>query len=58
MSILNLKIIFVKKQTQTPERPTQGRGGKDIHHNRNGRFHTRDENSCVRWVIHLIICVR
>ena len=28
MSILNLKIIFVKKQTQTPERPTQGRGGR------------------------------
>ena len=28
MSIVNLKIIFVKKQKQTRERPTQdGRGG-------------------------------
>ena len=26
MSIVNLKIIFVKKQKQTCERPTQGRG--------------------------------
>ena len=26
MSIVNLKIIFVKKQKQTRERPTQGRG--------------------------------
>ena len=25
MSIVNLKMIFVKKQTQTSERPTQGR---------------------------------
>ena len=25
MSIVNLKIIFVKKQKQTRERPTQGR---------------------------------
>ena len=29
MSIVNLKITFVKKQRQTRERPTQGRG--DIH---------------------------
>ena len=29
MSVVNLKIIFVKKQKQTRERPTQGRG--DIH---------------------------
>ena len=27
MSIANLKIIFVKKQKQTRERPTQGEGG-------------------------------
>ena len=26
MSIVNLKIIFVKKQKQTRKRPTQGRG--------------------------------
>ena len=26
MSIVNSKIIFVKKQKQTCERPTQGRG--------------------------------
>ena len=26
MPIVNLKIIFVKKQKQTRERPTQGRG--------------------------------
>ena len=38
--MVNLKIIFVEKQKQTRERPTQGRG--DIHYNRNGRFHTRD----------------
>ena len=29
MSVVNLKIIFVKKQKQKRERPTQGRG--DIH---------------------------
>ena len=28
MSIVNLKIIFVKKQKQTRERPTQGGGGE------------------------------
>ena len=27
MSIVNLKIIFVKKQRQTRERPTKGTGG-------------------------------
>ena len=27
MSIVNLKIIFLKKQKQTRERPTQGWGG-------------------------------
>ena len=41
MSIVNLKIIFVEKQKQTRERPTQGRGAIFIY-NRNGRFHTRD----------------
>ena len=30
MSIVNLKIIFVKKQKQTLERPTQGRGATFI----------------------------
>ena len=30
MSIVNLKIIFVKKQKQTRERPTQGRGATFI----------------------------
>ena len=30
ISIVNLKIIFVKKQKQTCERPTQGRGATVI----------------------------
>ena len=30
MSIVILKIIFVRKQTQTRERPTQGRGATFI----------------------------
>ena len=30
MSVVNLKIIFLKKQKQTSERPSQGRG-RDIH---------------------------
>ena len=30
MSIVNLKIIFVKKKKQTRERPTQGRGATFI----------------------------
>ena len=30
MSILNLKIIFVKKQKQTRKRPTQGRSATFI----------------------------
>ena len=30
MSIVNLKKIFVKKQKQTRERPTQGRGATFI----------------------------
>ena len=30
MSIVNLKIIFVKKQKQTRKRPTQGRGATFI----------------------------
>ena len=33
-------MIFVKKQKQTRERLTQGRG--DIHYNRDKRFHTSD----------------
>ena len=43
MSIVNFKIIFVKKQKQTRERPTQGSGGGGTFiHNRNGRLHTRE----------------
>ena len=38
MSIINLNIIFVKKQKQTRERATQGLGATFIY-NRNGRFH-------------------
>ena len=30
MSMVNLKIIFVKKQKQTRKRPTQGRGATFI----------------------------
>ena len=56
MSIVNLKIIFVKKQRQTRERPTQGRA--TFIYNRNGRFHTRDGLLKVRWVIRLIIRVK
>ena len=41
MSIVNIKIIFVKKQKQTRERLTQG-GGAAFIYNRNGRFHARD----------------
>ena len=32
MSIVSLKIIFVKKQKQTRERPTQGRGAREGGH--------------------------
>ena len=53
MSIVNLKMIFVKKQKQTRKRPTQGRGATFIY-NRNGRFHIIR----VRQVIRLIIRVR
>ena len=41
MSIVNVKIVLVKKQKQTRERPTQGWGSTFIY-NRNGRFHIRD----------------
>ena len=41
MSIVNIKIIFVKKQKQTREHSTQG-GGATFIYNRNGRFHARD----------------
>ena len=41
MSIVNLKIIFGKKQKQTRERPTQGPGATFIY-NRNGRFQETD----------------
>ena len=41
MSIVNLKIIFVKKRKQTRERPTRGRGATFIY-NKNARFHNRD----------------
>ena len=42
MSIVNLKIIFVKKQKQTRERPTQGWAGGTFIYIRNSRFHSRD----------------
>ena len=42
MSIVNLKMIFVKQQKQTRKRPTQGRGATFIY-NRNGRFNTGGE---------------
>ena len=41
MSIVNVKIIFAKKQKQTRERLTQG-GGGEIDHDRKGCFHTTD----------------
>ena len=41
MSIVNVKIIFAKKQKQPRERLTQGRG-EGINHDRNGCFHTTD----------------
>ena len=49
MSIVNVKIVLVKKQKQTRERPTQGWRSTFIY-NRNGRFHTTLEMdySCER----------
>ena len=38
--VVNLKIIFVKKQIRNENAQPQGRGGTFIY-NRNGRFHTR-----------------
>ena len=51
MSIVNVKVIFVKKEKQTRGRPTQGRGG--------GSFITEMAVHTwriirVRWVIRLI----
>ena len=40
MSIVNLKIIFVKKQIRHENAQPQGRGATFIY-NRNGRFRTR-----------------
>ena len=42
MSIVKLKIIFVKKQKQTRERPTQGWAGGTFIYIRNSRFHSID----------------
>ena len=42
MSIVNLKIIFGRKQNQTLERLTQGLEGGTFIYIRNSRFHTRD----------------
>ena len=43
MSMVNFKIIFVKKQKQTRERPTRGwSGGGTFIYIRNRRFHIRD----------------
>ena len=41
MSIVNLKIIFVKKE-KADTRTFNSRPGRDIYYNRNSRFHTRE----------------
>ena len=57
MSIVNLKIIFVKKQSAHAN--AQLKAGGYIYYNRNGRFHTRDGLFVhVRRVIPLMIRVR
>ena len=45
MSKVNSKIIFVKKQKHDT-RTLKSRPGRDIHYNRNGRFHIREGLSC------------
>ena len=57
MSIVNLKIIFVKKQKQTREGPTQGRGATFII-TEMAVFTLEEDYSRVRRVIRLIIRVR
>ena len=57
MSIVNLKIIFVKKQKQTRERPTQGRGATFII-TEMAVFTPLRRIICVRRVIRLMIRVR
>ena len=56
MSRVNLKIIFVKKQKQTRERPTQGRGATFIITEM--AVFTLEKDYRVRWVIRLMIRVR
>ena len=56
MSIVNLKIIFVKKQRQTRKRLTQGRGAKFIITEK-AVFTLETDYSC-ETVIRLMICVR
>ena len=59
MSIVSLKIIFVKKQKQTRERPTQGKGGEGAFiYNRKWPFSHKRRIIRVRRVIGLIIRVR
>ena len=57
MSIVNLKIIFVKKQKQKRERRTQGRGATFII-TEMAVFTLEEDYSRVRRVIRLIIRVR
>ena len=57
MSIVNLKIIFVKKQKQTRKRPTQGRGATFII-TEMAVFTLETPIIRVRWVIRLMIRVR
>ena len=46
MSIVNLKIIFVNKQKQTLERPTQGRGAIFIYNAEMAVFTLETDYSC------------
>ena len=57
MSIVNLKIIFVKKQKRTRKRPTQGRGATFIITEMAG-FTLETRIIRVRRVIRLMIRVR
>ena len=43
MSIVNVKIIFIKKAKQTCKRPTKGRGATFFYNN--GRFYTETDYS-------------
>ena len=46
MSIVNVKIIFIKKAKQTCKRPTKGRGATFFYNKyNNGRFYTETDYS-------------